>query len=1773
MDSNVTHEVLDVFKLRDDLVQDYKNYTKSFITIRDERIKKFVDTNLDGENFWPEPLLQLNPSFESGETIDKLVNQDILHPECRKIFRVNKSDSDPEGKPLLLYKHQSEAIRKAKENKSYILTSGTGSGKSLTYIIPIVDHILRTGTGNGIKALIVYPMNALVNSQCEELNKFLKFGYPASAPPVSFARYTGQEKGEEREQIQKNPPDILLTNYMMLELLLTRPEDSKLTGAARKLKYLVFDELHTYRGRQGADVALLIRRCRNAFESSKSSITCIGTSATLATGGSSQEQKKEVALLAERFFGIDFSTDQVIRETLKRATLDADFKDQKVRQQITDAINSGQEPPSDPEAFRSHPLASWIETTFGIREESSSNLLIRQIPSKLRSPKPGSGAANGLHKITGIDENKCAKILKEWLLHGSKLRISLEDQFPIFAFRLHQFFTRGDTVWASLEREDTRHLEISKKITKPQEPEKLLYPLVFCRNCGAEYYKILISKDDDGNRQVKPLETGAPENIDEGEEGYLYISTMSPWPSSDLVGGQNHIDRLPDDFKEASEAGVLSIKKGDKKNIPESILVDSYGNIEVESSDIVAGLIKGNFLFCLAPECKVAYVKTKRSERHKLATLGVDNRSTATTILAMRALSELQKIGLESSAQKLLSFTDNRQDASFQAGHFNDFVQIAQLRSALYRALKLAGDEGLSHSKLSQATFDALDLQFREYAADSNVTGPARQTTHNQLRRVLEYYIYQDLKRGWRITAANLEDCGLLQFSYKFLEGSDGLLEDNELWESGFEKTTSQIEKEFVETPSVLQNLKLETRKKLCRTLLDRLRWELAIKVDVLNPKKHHELVEATRSRLQEDTIWYLENEKDLAHASIAYIKPIKQGPWAQNQKKSFSAHSNFGRYIKRELSRNFQQGRQGLNRDEITEVIEFLFQAMTYYGILEQVWGGKNKDSAGYQLVADVLCWKVGDGQNAPFDPTQHINIGDTPRQANQYFVDCYRTFNTHNTILEAREHTAQVTIEDRQEREERFRKGSLPLLFCSPTMELGVDISELNMVNLRNIPPTPANYVQRSGRAGRGGEPALVFTYCAGRSPHDQYFFRYPEKMVSGEVIPPRIDLSNHDLLVSHIYAIWMQEAKPQLGKTLADILDHAKNTGEQIFPIKDELLDDLRNVQYQNSALIRATELIKSIEHELVETDWYQENWVNDIISKIEQSFNKACDRWRVLYDAAAKQRGFHDEIITNPMRSQKEQDESRRLRTQAENQMQLLTRAKGIYEGDFYSYRYLATEGLLPGYNFPRLPISAYVPARRRTMGRDGYVSRPRFIAISEFGPRNLIYHEGGTYRVNKVNLKFDVESSSNKPTLQKLCIKCCPKCGYAHTQNLSDNCDICGEIMDASSTISKMIQLQSVSLYSALRITCDEEERKRFGYKIVTAYRFPENKKGLAYRQTQVLNNNGDIIIKLHYSDSTTLYRINTGWAKQKKTGALGFLLDIETGKWLQHESEPTDKDNAEATGNTERVVPFVEDTKNALVMSFQTQLDEKQMVGLKASLKQAIQQEFQLEPRELSVEALPSNGNPRELLFYESSEGGAGVLRQLAEEPKVLPDLAKLALEICHFDPRTLEDLAKDQCGNACYECLLDYGNQIDHKNLDRNLIKKYLLALSKASCESSSGSSTREDSLSELFSCCDSQLEKSWLKKVFEEDLRLPSHAQFQTPDYYACADFFYYDQQALIFIDGPPHDNQDQMTKDETITRDLQNNGYMVIRFHHKDDWDEIFLRHRDIFGGAKT
>jgi len=309
-------------------------------------------------------------------------------------------------------------------------TSCTGSGKSLAYIVPIVDAVLRAPRRRGIKAIVVYPMNALANSQRGELEKFLTFGYGPGSEPVTYARYTGQESATERDIILKNPPDILLTNYVMLELVLTRPtERDQLITAARGLDFLVLDELHTYRGRQGSDVALLVRRVKDACEAPD--LCCVGTSATMASGGTVEDQRRTVADVATTLFGAPITPDRVIGETLARATAPGEASGAPLAEVVRRPA-----PPSGFDDLLLDPLAQWVESTFGLRPDNASGRLVRQPPRRVPD------AAEDLARLTGEDAAACDAAIRRTLLAGSRA-LNPDTRRALFAFRLHQFLSKG----------------------------------------------------------------------------------------------------------------------------------------------------------------------------------------------------------------------------------------------------------------------------------------------------------------------------------------------------------------------------------------------------------------------------------------------------------------------------------------------------------------------------------------------------------------------------------------------------------------------------------------------------------------------------------------------------------------------------------------------------------------------------------------------------------------------------------------------------------------------------------------------------------------------------------------------------------------------------------------------------------------------------------------------------------------------------------------------------------------------------------------------------------------------------------------------------------------------------------------------------------------------------------------------------------------------------------------------------------------------------------
>lgn len=1670
--SNTEHQQsLDIFTLRDEVIQDYQDYIKSFLKFRDQRVDNFVQQELERGELWPDPLIQLNPSYRRGANIPSLVNEGILLPGCEQFFPDYVSK-------YTFHLHQEQAFRLAHHQEPYVLTTGTGSGKSMTYVVPIIDDLLRNSTIKGVRAVLVYPMNALINSQKEEFDKFLS-KVPGS--PIRVEQYTGQESLTKKTEIQNHPPQILLTNYMMLELMLSRNQEETLV-ASQNLKFLILDELHTYRGRQGADVALLIRKLRQRCGQD---LLCIGTSATMSTEGTRANRKQTVAGVASKLFGVEVKADNVIDETLERTIQRPHPTPTELQQAISVEV-----PPMEEqtlETFKTHPLAAWIEMTFGLQEEEGH--WVRRTPISLKT------GADQLATETQTDTVVCLSILRRMFLWGSRTKG--------LAFRLHQFISQGGSVYATAQKRADRLLTLEGQYSTTGD--RLLYPLVFCRECGQDYYLVHYDRDQ---QMVRPLlPTALNSNLEDADiqEGYLTLDEPGLWDESEE-------DRLPDTwFKETQRHG--RVPKPDYADfIPQRLRLLPNGSV-------VSSLLEGTefwfipkpFLTCL--NCGIVHDKRK-NEFTKLSRLSSEGRSTATTLLCLSTVNRLKTSdAVSAQAQKILSFTDNRQDASLQAGHFNDFVQTSLLRASLNGAMQT--NQKLTHAELAQAVVGQMELSQKDYAKQVTEYGPGKRRNEDAFQNLIEYRVYEDLRRGWRIVQPNLEQCGLLAIEY---EGLKAICGETEFWQKHSHPILLQA------TP--------KQRLRAVLALLHQLRKDLAIDAELLQPQRVERLFKEIRQAIKEP--WCFDEFERLNEARWASSSTTRKG---RNLIK-LTARSKIGRFLRSPQTWPWRS--QNISEADYESLIKTLITALADAGFLLN-------EGQEVQLRIDAMIWTAQKRTHIPPDPMTSKRLQGSERlpiQVNQFFQDFYERSGPSVHNMEGREHTGQVKNEDRQQRERLFREGDLSTLFCSPTMELGIDISDLNVVHMRNVPPSPANYAQRSGRAGRSGQEALVITYASVGSGHDQYFFNRQAQMVAGNVVPPKLELGNQDLIKSHIHSLWLAHTGLYLKNSMNQILD--LEGGD--YPLKITIRDQL-NLSYD--ALERCFQAAKVIlEDSFCQTDlqkatWYTDDFIRQVIEDALTSFNEACDRWRTLYQDAVTQLEAARQTIDQATRGLTTLEERRNAEAQereAKRQIDLLVGQTNLGKNhsqlEFYPYRYFAAEGFLPGYNFPRLPVRAYIQAGEN----GGFISRPKVVAIREFAPRNILYYEGSKFQISKTRIPVKgIESGYQRLAL-------CPQCGYLHLgenskRDLCENCNarITPDGYGNPAKLSRVLKMETMLTRRRERITCDEEERLKYGYNVTTHFRFDAHKQ----ERAEVTAEDGKKLLEITYGDTASIWRINRGLRNSQERG---FKLDSVTGAW-------DDPRSAEAppTSHTE-VHLLVEDVCNVLLIK---PLDipkndvDAFLASFQYAMERAIQAVYKLEMNELASERL---GQGQYLLIWEASEGGAGVLSQILENSNAFQILAREALDICHFIQN------KESCSKACYECLLSYQNQFDHPLLDRNSIHKFLARLTNSTINRHCQGVSREIHYQQLRAQTDpnSEFEREFLDTLYEQGIRLPDSAQKLIPEANVKPDFIYRDAKIAVFCDGSVHDHPEQQEQDRIARENLKYiAGYYVLVFKYNEDW----------------
>ncbi|HXH21153.1 MAG TPA: DEAD/DEAH box helicase [Dehalococcoidia bacterium] len=1690
---------MDVFKLRDAVVNEYRSYVESFVRVYDKRIDEFVRQKLAEGHLWPEAYLQLNPAYEATDTLGELARQGVIEETTARFF----------GPDIRLHRHQREALEIAQRGEPYVVTTGTGSGKSLTYLVPVYDAIVRARPErHSVRAIVVYPMNALINSQLEALRQYAA---KSGIRDVRFDQYTGQTKNEDRPRILDDPPHILLTNYMMLEYILTRPfERNLLRTATEDLRFLVMDELHFYRGRQGADVAMLLRRLA---QRAGKDLQFVGTSATLASEGSRAERQKAVAESATRVFGVQVPPTNVIDETLQRLTASPV---PRTRDELRRAVEA---PPPAPtlDAVRAHPLAAWVEHAFGIQEEDGR--LVR------RPPETFEGAVGRLAEQSGLPPELCRERLRAVLDAGNADTSRLPSGEPLFAFRLHQFLSSGDSVWATLQAPQERELTMEGKYLFDEG--RVLYPLAFCRECGQEYY--LVSKLVELGKErliPRPPIVGASDEETDGESGFFAVDDGDLWVDD--------INELPEHWLEELRSGTR-VKPAYQEFRPRGYTAKADGELRSAGEGVAGWFMPRPFLLCL--RCRATYDK-RGTDFRKLSSLSQTGRSTATSVIVNAAVTGMRG-EVEDEACKILSFTDNRQDASLQAGHLNDFVQIAQLRAALVSAVRRHGR--LTHELLGERLFKEMALKPADFLKTPVEEGsPGYERGRRAMERLLAYRAFEDLARDWRVAQPNLEQAGLLRIDY---DGLAALAADDRLW-AGLPG--------IGEAPP-------QRREEALRTFLDHIRFQLAIDAKALTEDETRALRSVT-SDLHDS--WALDERDILETQSIALLPGVLPDARESRQRVlRLGRRSNLARYLR---SQRTWGTTRDLDGDSVEDLIRAIVRALNGH-ILTVI--SRSGEDRGVRIRESALIWLPGDGRVPPPDPVRSRDLhrrrdfGDG--KPNQYFAHLYGQGAAALRGIFGHEHTGQVRIDLRQERERDFTDGRLPALFCSPTMELGVDIRDLRAVHLRNVPPTPANYAQRSGRAGRGGRPALVVTFAAQGNVHDQYFFRKRDRMIASAVTPARMDLRNKELVEAHLHATWLSIVGLRLGNSISEILD-ADVIG---YPLRQEVRDVIYDRdRYEQPALEACREVLRRAP-EIIESGWwYSENWLLEMVGNAPTEFDRAFERWREEYGAAVRMRDAARAITDSPMSSRQEREQAEQREREAKREIALLLNQAGQTETDYYPYRYLAAEGFLPGYNFPRLPVRALVGRGDEAEAID----RPRFIGLAELAPHSLLYHEGRKYRIDGAVVPQSGLGSRFRRA------RWCKNCGYVHADDAStsDLCEHCSTRMDAASSdlSSTLLSQPTMRTRPVERISSEEEERLRRGYVVTTHYRFFPPWRP---RPGTVVTPDGERLLDLLFVPAGELWRINHGW---RRAPSAGFKLDPETGRWQRQTEDPSpDEGDPDAPQALSGIKTYVTDKRNLLLLRLDaSHADRTFATTMMYALRRAIEVVHQVEEQEIAAELVGKGGEQR-LLLWEAAEGGTGVWERLVDQLSGIAELARQALILCHYDPVTGEDdpAYSGDCISGCYECLLSYSNQLEHRFIDRREIRDFLLRLTSAKTEWAAKGRSPSEQYEWLKAKLDpaSGLGLKFLDFLFEKGYLLPDDAENRPAADIAVQPDFYYERHgspgACVFVDGPAHDSAGQLVRDAAQRQALENAGYRVITIRYDSPFDVQVADHPDIFG----
>lgn len=1054
----------------------YLRYLRTIFGIADPiYAKQFEDALKNDKVFAAGPYLDVTDSFEKGHSIEELINSGMLSSHFKEL---NLHPSRP------LYYHQELAIQKVCSGKNIVVSTGTGSGKTESFLIPVFNHLLREyETGSltpGIRALIIYPMNALANDQVERLRGIL-----ADFPYITYGSYTGQTKHRykdalidykalnndnmpleneliSREQILENPPHILITNYAMLEYLMIRPRDSIFFDEdyRGKWKFIVLDEAHVYHGSTGIEVSMLLRRLNAKVQNE--TIQYILTSATLG----SDNDNAAVAQFASNLCSSPFDKNDVVRA--KRIVPEPGREIEELPHKFYCDIASMLERNAREEEIINELQKYTKQKASGSLQEILYEIVLHdktywQIRRLLQLPK----TINKLVKETGWSHD----FIADFVTVASRCE---KDGARLFDARYHMFLRATDSVFITLK--PNSRLFLNRKDFHYEGDRKYkVFEIATCSSCHAIY---LIGKIKNGCLEQS-------NNIDESsrKEMFLLSDHISDTDADSMLEDEN-IRYEP--YEICPYCGRLI--RADAVR-PESCEHGAYDRVKVfrvkvntASGELTKCLSCENFnssgilrMFFPGQEAVTSVIGTALFEELPAYQTKYEYEA-AIDDTGFGIASDVERIVHVEEAKQFIAFSDNRQAAAFYASYLGLTYQ-----NILYKRLIVETLLDMTSPKPLTDFVENLTYQFEKYG-------------------ILKGSDAQANKEAWKAILAEIIDNN----------GSTSLYNKGLL---GIAINDTQI----------TENKKFDLSKKdvasICSVFALGMMADAAVSYDAM-------LTQADKAYFTYNGVEYGYTLSDADRKW--YRRSFIPSPGRISLRRSVNLSNKRLDYLMRILARKGYS----ISKEDATTLLIAIWKNIFERGglVIAQKNGVYKLDSRKINIVNSAQwyicnrCKKITIHNVANVCPSYQCQGTLEPVDCAQLFADDHY-YNLYKDMdiraLRVVEHTAQLDKETAYEYQKKFQRKEIDILSCSTTFEMGVDVGTLETVFMRNMPPSPANYAQRAGRAGRSRRSAaFAITFC-NKSSHDFTFFRQPELMIKGQISPPKFIVENEKIGIRHLYA----------------------------------------------------------------------------------------------------------------------------------------------------------------------------------------------------------------------------------------------------------------------------------------------------------------------------------------------------------------------------------------------------------------------------------------------------------------------------------------------------------------------------------------------------------------------------------------------------------------------------------------------------------------------------